>query len=112
MPNLCKFISSNAAGAVYSRISAHITGDWNACGKVMGLAPWAGRSATEAEGWFFSGDGNSGDKLSMQAGKRSNSQDPYMPFMTGKFHMRVRVEKIANFVLLFYILLQTACYCL
>ena len=27
-------------GALYSRASSHIFGDWNACGKVMGLAPW------------------------------------------------------------------------
>ena len=30
-----------SVGAVYSRASSHIFGDWNACGKVMGLAPWA-----------------------------------------------------------------------
>mmetsp|Transcript_23669 Transcript_23669/g.36526 ORF Transcript_23669/g.36526 Transcript_23669/m.36526 type:complete len:532 (+) Transcript_23669:1044-2639(+) len=29
-----------SVGAVYSRASSHIFGDWNACGKVMGLAPW------------------------------------------------------------------------
>lgn len=29
-----------SAGALYSRASSHIFGDWNACGKVMGLAPW------------------------------------------------------------------------
>lgn len=28
-------------GAVYSRLSSHIFGDWNACGKVMGLASYA-----------------------------------------------------------------------
>ena len=41
-------------GAVYSRVSAHINGDWNACGKVMGLAPWADRSLADAAlGWHF-----------------------------------------------------------
>ena len=30
----------DSLGAVYSRVSSHIFGDWNACGKVMGLAPW------------------------------------------------------------------------
>ena len=30
----------DSAGALYSRASSHIFGDWNACGKVMGLAPW------------------------------------------------------------------------
>lgn len=29
-----------SAGAIYSRVSSNIFGDWNACGKVMGLAPW------------------------------------------------------------------------
>jgi predicted NodU family carbamoyl transferase len=35
------FENMNSVGAVYSRASTHIFGDWNACGKVMGLAPWA-----------------------------------------------------------------------
>jgi carbamoyltransferase len=34
-------------GAVYSRLSSHIFGDWNACGKVMGLASFG--DAAEAE---------------------------------------------------------------
>ena len=32
----------DSLGALYSRVSSHIFGDWNACGKVMGLAPWMG----------------------------------------------------------------------
>jgi carbamoyltransferase len=32
----------DSLGAVYSRASSHIFGNWNACGKVMGLAPWQG----------------------------------------------------------------------
>jgi predicted NodU family carbamoyl transferase len=35
------FENMDSIGAVYSRVSTHIFGDWNACGKVMGLAPWA-----------------------------------------------------------------------
>ncbi|CAM9869617.1 unnamed protein product, partial [Phaeothamnion confervicola] len=35
------FENMESLGAVYSRISSHVFGDWNACGKVMGLAPWA-----------------------------------------------------------------------
>jgi carbamoyltransferase len=35
------FENMDSAGALYSRVSSHIFGDWNACGKVMGLAPWA-----------------------------------------------------------------------
>ena len=34
----------DSLGAVYSRASSHIFGDWNACGKVMGLAPWQGHT--------------------------------------------------------------------
>jgi carbamoyltransferase len=37
------FENMESLGAVYSRISSHIFGDWNACGKIMGMAPWAGR---------------------------------------------------------------------
>ncbi len=37
------FENQESLGAVYSRVSSHIFGDWNACGKVMGMAPWAGR---------------------------------------------------------------------
>jgi hypothetical protein len=48
------FENMESVGAVYSRISSYILGDWNACGKVMGLAPWAGKSKADAEGWYFS----------------------------------------------------------
>ena len=34
------FENMDSLGALYSRASSHILGDWNACGKVMGLAPW------------------------------------------------------------------------
>jgi predicted NodU family carbamoyl transferase len=34
------FENMDSAGALYSRASSHVFGDWNACGKVMGLAPW------------------------------------------------------------------------
>ncbi len=36
------FENMDSLGALYSRASSHIFGDWNACGKVMGLAPWMG----------------------------------------------------------------------
>lgn len=35
------FENLESVGALYSRISSHVFGDWNACGKVMGLAPWS-----------------------------------------------------------------------
>jgi len=34
----------DSLGALYSRASSHIFGDWNACGKAMGLAPWQNHS--------------------------------------------------------------------
>ena len=34
------FENMESLGALYSRISSHVFGDWNACGKIMGLAPW------------------------------------------------------------------------
>ncbi len=37
------FENQESLGAVYSRVSSHVFGDWNACGKIMGMAPWAGR---------------------------------------------------------------------
>ncbi|HEX9792539.1 MAG TPA: carbamoyltransferase C-terminal domain-containing protein [Planctomycetota bacterium] len=36
------FENMDSLGALYSRVSSHVFGDWNACGKVMGLAPWDG----------------------------------------------------------------------
>jgi predicted NodU family carbamoyl transferase len=48
------FEDMESMGAVYSRISSHILGDWNACGKVMGLAPWASMHRNQAKGWLFS----------------------------------------------------------
>ncbi len=35
------FADMESLGAVYSRVATHVFNDWNACGKVMGLAPWA-----------------------------------------------------------------------
>ncbi len=34
------FHEMESLGAVYSRVASQVFGDWNACGKVMGLAPW------------------------------------------------------------------------
>ncbi|CBJ33588.1 conserved unknown protein [Ectocarpus siliculosus] len=44
------FENMESMGAVYSRVSSHIFGDWNACGKVMGLAPYASKSSPPAAG--------------------------------------------------------------
>ncbi len=35
-----EFINMDGLGAVYSRVSEYIFGDWNCCGEVMGLAPF------------------------------------------------------------------------
>jgi carbamoyltransferase len=47
------FENHESLGAVYSRISSHILGDWNACGKIMGLAPWANKQRFDAKPWLF-----------------------------------------------------------
>jgi predicted NodU family carbamoyl transferase len=49
---------------VYSRISSHILGDWNACGKVMGLAAWAQRKQSEAAHCYF-GESEGLEKLEL-----------------------------------------------
>ncbi|MCH2100934.1 MAG: carbamoyltransferase [Planctomycetes bacterium] len=44
------FEDMESLGAVYSRVSSHLFGDWNACGKVMGLAPWQRHWGATAQG--------------------------------------------------------------
>lgn len=44
------FEDMESLGAVYSRVSSHLFGDWNACGKVMGLAPWQQRWGAASQG--------------------------------------------------------------
>lgn len=39
------FENMTSLGAIYSRVASQVFGDWNACGKVMGLAPWAAQWA-------------------------------------------------------------------
>lgn len=48
------FENMESVGAVYSRASSHIFGDWNSCGKVMGLAPWATHTWTDDAGVIVS----------------------------------------------------------
>ena len=43
------FQDMESLGAVYSRVASHVFGDWNSCGKVMGLAPWAPRWAKDMD---------------------------------------------------------------
>ena len=43
------FENMESIGAVYSKASSHIFGDWNACGKVMGLAPWYSKWVPDGE---------------------------------------------------------------
>lgn len=47
------FENMESLGAVYSRISSQVLGDWNGCGKIMGLASWSGRHRTEAKDWIY-----------------------------------------------------------
>jgi len=37
-----EFFNMDGLGAMYSRVSSYIFGDWNKCGEVMGLAPYGG----------------------------------------------------------------------
>lgn len=48
------FENMDSVGALYSRASSHIFGDWNACGKVMGLAPWMNHSWEQKKSAIFS----------------------------------------------------------
>lgn len=48
------FENMDSVGALYSRVSSHIFGDWNACGKVMGLAPWMGHAWMQKESALLS----------------------------------------------------------
>ena len=78
------FEDMESMGAVYSRISSHILGDWNACGKVMGLAPWASMHKNQAKGWLFTG--KSIDNLGL--GTDFFHMDEYMtgnPYEEGSF---------------------------
>jgi len=43
------FENMDSVGAIYSRASSHIFGNWNTCGKVMGLAPWMGYNWSNPE---------------------------------------------------------------
>ena len=43
------FENMESVGAVYSRVASHVFGDWNVCGKVMGLAPWVRRWCASAD---------------------------------------------------------------
>jgi carbamoyltransferase len=65
----------DSLGAVYSRVSSHIFGDWNACGKVMGLAPW--------QGHVWDTDGS----------KKLTSKMPKEPILQGTVYNEVEIDK-------------------
>ncbi len=50
------FENMESMGAVYSRLSSHIFGDWNACGKVMGLASYGDAAAAAGLPRFMEGE--------------------------------------------------------
>ena len=74
------FENQESLGALYSRVSSHVFGDWNACGKIMGMAPWAGRwQANESEN---------------PAGRPSDGR---MPVMTGPLEeLQVDWQRLRN----------------
>ena len=46
------FLAPNdSIGAVYSDVAHRVFGDWNSCGKVMGLAPWAAPGSDGSSRW-------------------------------------------------------------
>ena len=49
------FENMESLGAVYSRVSSHLFGDWNSCGKVMGMAPWAESWSEAPADWIIRG---------------------------------------------------------
>lgn len=59
------YLRNRLSGAVYSRISSHVLGDWNACGKIMGLAPWSDRKRKEAVDWYYDKKGQSIEQLGL-----------------------------------------------
>eukprot|EP01039_Chlorochromonas_danica_P005830 gene5830-6420_t len=59
------FENMESIGAIYSRISSHIFGDWNACGKVMGLASWANRPIFQTKSWRFNNRQHGDNELSL-----------------------------------------------
>lgn len=59
------FENMESIGAIYSRISSHIFGDWNACGKVMGLASWANRPIFQTKSWRFHSHRTDTNELSL-----------------------------------------------
>lgn len=59
------FENHESLGAVYSRISSYVLGDWNACGKIMGLAPWANQMKDKAKSWYFHSSSSSFNDLEL-----------------------------------------------
>jgi len=71
------FENMDSVGALYSRASSHIFGDWNACGKVMGLAPWQGHVWDQTE--------NASGK-SKRAKKKLTAETIEEPILKGKLY--------------------------
>lgn len=80
------FENMESMGAVYSRISSHLLGDWNACGKVMGLAPWSGKHRNDAGEWYFSKGGPGRGKGPGKGGKGSKGVDVSGVGLGDEFH--------------------------
>jgi hypothetical protein len=72
---------------VYSRISSHILGDWNACGKIMGLASWSNAKKSDTAKWIFDED----KKESINLG---NDFYHMMNFMNGLFFIFSFIDRL------------------
>jgi len=77
------FENMESLGGVYSRASSVIFGDWNACGKVMGLAPWDSLWSSEAAKTSEGGTYMEGAPLD-EAGLKVNWEGLQVPPLNSK----------------------------
>lgn len=71
------FENMESIGAVYSRLSSHILGDWNACGKIMGLSSWSNHKSKDAKDWYYPSK-NKDEKESLTIGKEFHHRLEFM----------------------------------
>lgn len=70
-------------GSIYSRISSQIYGDWNACGKVMGLASWATHYKYTKQAKYCYFDASPNNKQTFQSVDTNFSNHHFPPFFQG-----------------------------
>ncbi len=71
------FENMESLGSVYSRISSQVLGDWNACGKIMGLGPWSDKKKQDAQSWGYSDVNSLGLGQDFHHKVRTMSGNPY-----------------------------------